>query len=45
MFQRDAQDGRISTGMTEAELENTVNWYFSLDTVHAANDRIPCFMT
>jgi len=31
---------RISTGMNEAELENTVNWYFSLDNVHAANDRI-----
>lgn len=35
---------RISTGMTEAELENTVNWYFSLDNVHAANDRILRFM-
>jgi TnpA family transposase len=31
---------RISTGMNEAELENTVHWYFSLDNVHAANDRI-----
>jgi TnpA family transposase len=31
---------RISTGMNEAELENTVNCYFSLDNVHAANDRI-----
>ena len=31
---------RISTWITEAELENTLNWYFPLDNVHAANDRL-----
>lgn len=31
---------RISHPISEAELENTVNWYFSLDNVIAANDRV-----
>ena len=31
---------RISQWINESELENTINWYFSLDNVHAANDRI-----
>lgn len=35
---------RISTGINTSELEHTVNWYFSLDNVHAANDRILRFM-
>lgn len=35
---------RISKGINEAELDNVVNWYFSLDNVHAANDRLLRFM-
>ena len=31
---------RISTLVNEGELENTINWYFSLDNIYAANDRI-----
>jgi len=31
---------RISHGITEAELEHTVNWHFSLDGLQAANDRV-----
>jgi len=31
---------RISRGVTEAELEHTVNWHFSLDGLQAANDRV-----
>lgn len=31
---------RISHPLSEAELENAVNWYFSLDNVHAATDRV-----
>ena len=31
---------RISRGITEAELEHTVNWHFSLDGLQAANDRV-----
>jgi TnpA family transposase len=31
---------RISHPISETELENTVNWYFSLDNVIAANDRV-----
>ena len=31
---------RISTLVHEGELENTINGYFSLDTIDAANDRI-----
>jgi hypothetical protein len=31
---------RISKWINESELENTINWYFSLDNVHAANDCI-----
>jgi TnpA family transposase len=34
----------ISNGITASELDNTVNWYFSLDNVHNANDRILQFM-
>ncbi len=32
--------GRISTKVSENELEHAVNWYFSLDNIQAANDRI-----
>ena len=35
---------RISKRINAAELENTVNWYFSRDNVQAANDRILRFM-
>ena len=35
---------RISNSINAAELENTVNWYFGLDNIHAANDRILAFM-
>lgn len=31
---------RISHPISEAELEHTVNWYFSLDNLLAANDRV-----
>ena len=31
---------RISRGVTEAELEHTVNWHFSVDGLHSANDRV-----
>lgn len=36
---------RISKQINESELDNTVNWYFSLDNVHAANDRVLRFIT
>ena len=31
---------RISTLVNEGELENTINWYFSLENIRSANDRI-----
>jgi len=31
---------QISKQINESELENTINWYFSLESLHAANDRI-----
>jgi len=31
---------RISRGITEAELEHTVNWHFTLDGLNAASDRV-----
>ena len=31
---------RISHPISEAELENTVNWYFSVDNINAAGDRV-----
>jgi len=31
---------RISSRMTESELEHTVNWRFSLDNIRAANDQV-----
>ena len=34
----------ISLGITESELESTVNGYFTLDNIHAANDCIVQFM-
>ncbi len=34
----------ISNGITASELDNTVNWYFSLNNLHSANDRILQFM-
>ena len=35
---------RISSLISESELDNTVNWYFSLDNLHAANDRVLRFL-
>ncbi|MGH9438151.1 MAG: Tn3 family transposase, partial [Terriglobia bacterium] len=35
---------RISRGITEAELEHTVNWHFTLDGLQAASDRVVRFM-
>jgi TnpA family transposase len=35
---------QISKQLNENELENTVNWYFSLANVQAANDRVLQFM-
>ena len=34
----------ISSGLSEAELESTVNGHFTLDNIHGANDRIVQFM-
>jgi TnpA family transposase len=34
----------ISSGISESELESTVNGYFTLDNIHGANDRIVQFM-
>jgi len=31
---------RISRGISEAELEHTVNWQFTLDGLNAASDRV-----
>src|ERR1700730_19790 len=31
---------RISHPISESELENTVNWFFSLDNINAASDRV-----
>ena len=31
---------RISKLINQSELENTVNWYFSLSNIHAANDSV-----
>lgn len=36
--------GRISPKINENSLQNAVNWYFSLDNIRAANDRIVAFM-
>lgn len=35
---------RISRSVQAAELENTINWYFSLDNLLAANDRVLALM-
>lgn len=35
---------KVATPMTESELENTVNAYFSLDNINKANDTIVNFM-
>lgn len=31
---------RISSRVTESELDHTVNWRFSLDNIRAANDAV-----
>jgi len=31
---------RISHSINESELEHTINWYFSVDNTHAANDQV-----
>ncbi len=35
---------RISKLINESELDNTVNWYFSLENLHAVNDRLVRFL-
>jgi hypothetical protein len=35
---------RISNLISESERDNTVNWYFSLDNLHAANERVLRFL-
>jgi hypothetical protein len=35
---------KISHPISESALEHTVNWYFSLDNIIAANDRLLQFM-
>lgn len=35
---------RISRGVTEAEVEHTVNWHFTLDGLQASSDRVVRFM-
>ena len=35
---------RISSEITENALQHAVNWYFSLDNIQAANDRVVKFM-
>jgi TnpA family transposase len=35
-----AKIAQISKQISESELENTINWYFSLPNIDAANDRI-----
>lgn len=35
---------QISEGITENELENTINWYFSIDNLNAANDKVLSFI-
>jgi len=32
--------GQISKQINEYELENTINWYFTVPTLHAASDRV-----
>lgn len=34
------QMAHISTNVSESELENTLNWYFTADGISAANDRL-----
>jgi len=36
--------GRISPQINETSLQHAVNWYFSLDNIRAANDRMVAFM-
>jgi len=36
--------GRISSQVTEDDLEHVVNWYLSLDNIRAANDRVVGYM-
>ena len=31
---------RISYPINESELEHTINWYFSVDNAHTANDQV-----
>ena len=35
---------KISKGINEHELGNTINWYFNLENIHSANDRILSFV-
>ena len=45
VFLRNVGSGlEIHQVISESELDNTVNWYFSLDNLHAANDRVLRFL-
>jgi TnpA family transposase len=35
---------QISTHITQSELDNTINWYFSIDNIQNANDKILAFL-
>ncbi len=35
---------KISKGINENELSNTLNWYFNLDNIHSANNRVLSFV-
>lgn len=35
---------KISKGINENELSNTLNWYFNLDNIHSANNRVLSFI-
>jgi TnpA family transposase len=39
-----AKMAQISTSLSAAELDNAINWRFSLENLRAANDRITSFM-
>src|SRR5208337_5096175 len=39
-----AKMAQISTSLSAAELDSAINWRFSLENLHAANDRITSFM-
>jgi len=40
LYHRDSQDGADFPPISELELENAVNWFFSVDNINAASDRV-----